>query len=235
MQPIASFSLGNINPGNVRSEFMDSWDIAREHERQLQRTTDSPRIQLDQTYKHVHGPYLDDARNDVVNWFLNHTTSDYLVFQDSDVATYRPETYWELVQTAHEQDIKLLGGVYFNDYGGLGPVIYRWVESEDRTDLLPISLEEMTKYAEAYPGEPMQVDSMGAGFMCIHRDLLTTIGGTWETPGTLVDYFNEPTFRGVHYGEDHGFCLRACHVGHPPHVLPHMRVDHFKICILRGG
>ncbi len=233
----SSFSIANINPGVVRSEFMRSIMATVNHERTLQHTHDpqTPRVQFDQFLDRFAGPYLDDERNRCVEWFNTQTTSDYLLFVDSDTG-FRAEQPFELVTLATQLDLKLVGGVYMNAWSnfptdtqgsGTGPVAYRWEDAEDGTRFLA---KIPWKEVDACEDPTMPVDAMGTGFMAIHRDLLKLLEVRYGFP---CPWFAEPVLNGVHMGEDMTLCLRATLEGHRPQLATKILVDHYKTCMIR--
>lgn len=229
MAPSASFSVANINPGSVRVEFMRSIMGLVEHERGLQHTTDPliPRVQFDQFLDRISGPYLDDERNRCVEWFLNSTNSTHLLFIDSDIA-FTPQQAYGLIEHSLTHSHQLISGVYYNQYPeGILPVVYRWEpDDENVSHLANLTRKEL----QAHPDPTMQVDAAGAGFLAIHRDLLNLIGSTYAS---CTPWFAEVALNNVHMGEDMTFCVRAAMVGHPPHVVPSIELDHYKSCVIR--
>lgn len=233
--PIASFSVANINPGVVRSEFMLSVMALVEKERALGELNDPqvPRVRFDQFYSHFSGPYLDDHRNECSLWFLNHTDSDYLLFIDSDVA-FDPNQPYTLIQTAAEHKVSILSGVYYNSFyhlGGVRALIHRWEEDprfSNARNLIAVPAEDIEAL---YPQDkPHPIDGCGAGFMAIHRECLLDMQKVYEMP---QPFFAELCINGIHMGEDLSFCVRAAAVNHPSYVLPCIEVEHFKTCSIK--
>lgn len=230
-----SFSVANINPGTVRAEFMLSIIALIDHERTLQHTTDPqlPRVQFDQFYSHFAGPYLDDERNRCIEWYLANTTSDYLLFIDSDIS-FKPEDAFGLVELASARDIYLLSGIYYSPLrSGVGPVVYRWMTTDDGMILTALTTKDIRAGAEL--DDIMPVDATGAGFMCIDRRLIKLIGDMFSPhPGqSCTPWFAEVSLNNVHMGEDMTFCVRSTHVGHLPHVAPRIELNHYKSCVIR--
>ncbi len=235
----SSFSVANINPGLVRAEFFRAIRLLEKTEQVLQHTHDpqTPRVQLDQVYDQVSGPYLDDERNRCVEWFLNETTSDRLLFIDSDIG-FKPDDAFDLIALATVRDLWLLGGVYMNawsnfpsdtDGTGTGPVAYHWADGVNEGDP-PYFAKIPWKEVDAHPDQVMEVDAIGTGFLSIHRDLLNKVGTRYGRP---TPWFAEVSLHGVHLGEDMTFCQRAALEGHRPHLATRILVDHYKTCMIR--
>lgn len=226
-----SFSVANINPGTVRSEYMVSILALLQRERGLSETIDpqTPRVRFDQFYSHFAGPYLDDERNRCVLWFLEQTQSDYLVFIDSDIAFEAPQPY-ELVELAHRESLAVLSGLYFSGFNtGLAPLAYHWLQ--DDADAMHL-VQHTYKEVIAHDSPTMPVGATGAGFLAISRALLLDMKGSWNA---CTPWFAEIDFNGTHLGEDMTFCVRAAHAGHVPHLAPGIKVDHYKVSRIHAG
>lgn len=232
-EPLASFSIANINPGTVRSEFMLSVMAVVEQERMYQHTFDpaQPRVRFDKVYLQKSGPYLDDERNKCVQWFMTQTESDYLVFIDSDIE-FAPLDPYTLVATAAEHHVTLLTGVYYNSFfpHGLAALVHNWKHDDElnQQNLIPLSVDEMHALTPA--DKPHEVAACGAGFLAIHRDVLTDMHKTYGPP---LPWFAELVLDNIHMGEDFTFCIRAKYAGHPTYVLPSITVAHYKTCAIR--
>lgn len=224
-----SFSVANINPGVIRAEFMQSiraldakpWD-------------DHLEIHFDQFHEHTAGPYLDDERNRCVEWFLNETESDYLLFVDSDIA-FTPDQAHSLIAAAAKHSLQLVGGVYYSCFPqGVYPVVYLWQhdQSLDARNLLSIPGHLLNRQAEIVRDGIVSVDAFGTGFMAVHRDLFLSLAKKFSRP---TPYFAECVVNGVHMGEDMTFCIRAADpdIAVQPYVIPAIQVDHYKAAILR--
>ncbi len=211
--PKPSIFLGNISRGNVRVELLGS----------LYAASDAKRI--DKAYFHVHGPYLDDARNVVVKEFLK-SPCDKLLFVDSDMG-FSVEALDALVAT----DLPLVGGLYFNPYpdAPIKPVVYGWgvpTDGDPEPGFLQFNdRESIEKLDPVQPGV-FEVGAVGTGFMMIDREVLEKMEAIFDPP---TQWFFEPVINERdHLGEDLGFCLRSRSIGYPPHVCTTAKVDHYK-------
>lgn len=233
-----SFSVANINPGVIRTEFMLSMMQLIEKERALGIAhNDSERVvRFDKFYAQFSGPYLDDSRNRCVQWFYNETESDYLFFIDSDIG-FDANQVFELIRVAAEHHVTILSGVYYNQFRDeLKALIYEWGDpalngldvstldpaAQDLIPFAPIVL------AGLYPQtKPHPIDACGAGFFAVHRSVFTDMSTVYFLP---TPFFAENNLGGIHMGEDLTFCVRAKAIGHQPYVLPSIEVDHYKTC-----
>lgn len=204
-----SVALGNINAGKLSVGFVVSLLECM-----------NAKV-FDKIILKAHGPYLDDGRNHVVREFLNGTECDYLLFIDSDI-TWKPHHVASILESASPS--RVVGGVYLNPYPqGICPVVYNSVYDEE----LGLSILKPTTYDEINSSDSRLVPcgAVGTGFMCIHRDILNTIGAKFEMP---CEYFAEPVVNGVHVGEDLAFCLRAWSCGFNVYVDKGTVVNHTK-------
>lgn len=226
-----SFSIANINPGLVRAEFMASIMGLMQFEHRQGGVGD---VHFGQYYSRHAGPYLDTERNACVEWFMNQTISDYLLFVDSDIS-FDPQQAYELIAIAergepHLQRLTLLGGVYYNGLSGsISPLAYRWAHDESlgQRNLFPLpqaAIESMSTLTDHAP-----VDGMGAGFMLIHRYLLEEMRKVFDAP---TPWFAELSIDGIQMGEDFTFCCRAASIGHQPYIAPRIILPHYKVCRL---
>lgn len=179
------------------------------------------------------GPYLDDARNAVVDLFLA-ATQDIpddedvrLLYVDSDIG-FTNEDVERLIKSADAFPFDVVAGWYPNPFNSptgdtFSPVVYQW--DDDHTDLVTLTMDDM----EPPHDSVLEVASVGAGFMLVPRALLLHMRDQTTGP---IRYFCEPIINNVHFGEDHGFCLHAAHFGARVYVNPAVRVKHYKECIL---
>lgn len=235
--PLTSFSVANINPGTVRTEFMTSIMALVEKERALQHEVDSlvPRVRFDKYYSHLSGPYLDDARNNCALWFLaDEAQSEWLLYIDSDIE-FTPDQPFELIRTAHESGVTILTGVYYSDFyqhGGIRALVHEWGEHPitKLRDLIPLAPIHL---AGLYPqNKPHPMDACGFGFVAVHRSVFLDMSDHYGLP---QPFFAELCIDEVHMGEDLTFCIRSAAIDHRPYVLPSVAVVHHKHCALRPG
>jgi len=185
-----TFCVGNVNPGEVRAEFMHGMmDLAQNP------TVGECEFQGFFT-KSPSGPYLDVARNFVVERFLQ-TDADVLLFIDSDIEFSR-ESVERIVGRAHPDIVN--GGYYVSAFPGKGirPVAFDW---DENNVLQPIVMPD--------PGLKFEdVDVVGTGFMAIHRDTLQAMLPIYGYPSP---WFAEEVMHGSAMGEDVTFCQRVIH------------------------
>jgi len=93
---------------------------------------------------------------------------------------------------------------------------------------------------------PFPIDAAGAGFLLIHRDLITNMPNFFQftylderadPPATVTvpspsPWFDEVTYRGATLGEDMTFCMRVRALGGDVTVHPNVQLVHHKMCAI---
>jgi hypothetical protein len=204
------FCVGNIHPGVVRTEFMQSMIGLLQQPKH-----DSYGTVLAEFITKDSGPYLDVARNYVVERFLA-TDADVLLFVDSDIE-FDPEQAHRIVAEVSAV-APVVGGRYDNLYSsGMSPVAFRW-SNDDIPVMAPIgSLDDLSGL--------VSVDCVGTGFMAIHRTMLERFATLFHAPSP---WFAEEALHGAQMGEDVTFCQRAIALGYPVYLDPRVEVAHYK-------
>ncbi|HUO47992.1 MAG TPA: hypothetical protein VMU09_04080 [Acidimicrobiales bacterium] len=182
--------VGIVTPGSIRWECSWSLDAAR-----AAGCFEELRFQES-------GPYVDNARNRLVERFLD-TDCDRLLMVDSDIS-FLPADITRLA----DDDLDVVSGVYYNFFDGvLTPVL----------KLLPD-----TPAAD----EPLlEVAGTGAGFLMISRSLLEKMAPVYGQP---CPWFFEPIRDGDHMGEDMEFCARAREMGVGVYIDLRVQLGHYK-------
>lgn len=207
-----TFALGNINPGSVRFEFMQSiLGLMKDP------TSDEHGTQFVELISKVHGPYLDVGRNFVVERFLK-SDAEVLLFVDSDME-FTPEQAHRVVASVSEEQ-PIIGGLYTNWFAehGVRPVALNWNLDAEVAQMHPIDM----------PAEGdglVEVGCVGTGFMAIHRSVLDKMTETFNPP---CPWFAEVALGGSQMGEDVTFCQRAIALGSPVCVDTDLRIAHYK-------
>lgn len=196
------------------------------------------------------GPYLDDARNFVVQSALQQPDMDVMVFVDADI-DFTPADVDTLVSSVHPSHAPIVGGAYKNYSPSQDEfvVAYR-LEGQQ---ISPVDPREVTEFhaltpdelddpdyqrirdvdaglPPGYPHDLVAVDGIGTGFLAIHRNVLTHMFARYQAPTPWFAEPNMPDGQGgwIHLGEDLGFCLRARALGYPVYLNPAVRVGHTK-------
>lgn len=168
---------------------------------------------------HSASPYLDIERNTVVRDFL---ASDFqwLIFLDSDMSV-DVDTLEHLCDNPEEP---VVSGIYGTGTGeGFATVCYE-IRDGRHVNLLPDEL-----YARPRVGDRIEVDSVGAGCLALHRSILEHMeANPLDVREGICPWFIESTWKGLVLGEDHGLCERLRRMGVPILVDPRVRASHFK-------
>lgn len=167
--------------------------------------------------------YLDEARNDIVRWFLDETDCLHLLFVDSDIL-FRGQDMMQLeadlVNETEEDGTPLfcVSGCYYNIFDGVMKPVAKLLESD--------------KLLVRQGDSPlMEVEGAGAGFLMIHRDLLERMRDEYPEP---CPWFHEPIIDRAHFTEDLGFCLRVRELGYSVYLDLRVQLSHFKTVRLTG-
>lgn len=163
-------------------------------------------------------------RNEIVDIFLNKTTSDWLLMIDSD-EKIDVETFDKLISAAHHTERPVLAGLVFAAFNSVDiypepvPSIYRAVEGG------------YSAIVTFPPDEVIPVDAAGTGCLLIHRSVLEAIrdnSASSEHEAGKWCWFQDLPIDGNWFGEDLVFCNRILQTGFPIHahtgaILPHRK------------
>jgi GT2 family glycosyltransferase len=161
------------------------------------------------------GANIVNARNEIVERFLDAHDADWLWFVDTDM-TFEPDILDRMVKAAHPEKRPILGALCFSLQDGMraAPTIY--------------VLRDDGKVGRVfkYPFEKLiQVHATGTGSLLIHRSVLEAMRERWERP---YQWFQEQAVGGLPVGEDITFCIRAGAQGFPVFVDTSIRCGHEK-------
>lgn len=213
--------LGTICGGSLRVEYVQS----------MIRTATDPSTGVRKIQIEPYGPYLDDARNTLIERCLEDRDNpfEYLLFVDSDIA-WTPEHVRTIVAAAeaHRDEPAIYVGAYSSNRPEGQFVVAGNFEPGTR-NVRCFTLEEFYEI-HTETGEGMvRIDGAGAGFMLIPRIIIDTLLALYGPP---IPWFCEPVIDGVHHGEDYGFCLRAADHGFPTYLVPSITLLHNKTVAL---
>lgn len=215
--------LSNLNPGNVRIEFLASlinlfiWDL--NHDRNLAEITPQGA-----------GPNLGIYRNSAVDHFLT-TDNEWMFFVDSDIEL-PPDALDKLLAVASPDEYPVVSGVYVMMLDeGMRPSLFDRIETEVEVDGQMVKKLDMVPRTDLPTDNPItEVDGTGAGCLLIHRSILEAMLSVYGRP---VPWFGEMVFDGVVHGEDFTFCIRVRQMGFPIIVNTDVQCGHVKSTMLR--
>lgn len=172
----------------------------------------------------IESSLLVNARNAVVQQFLNISSSPWLWFVDSDMVfdVGHPMKLWE---TASEYDVKMVSGLAFIFKDGNQPVPSIFYPGEESNPgAIRLALNKL-------PTEPMKVEATGFASVLIHRDVFEAMQPARHEMYRWFDLLDITTNDGI-AGEDVSFFLRAKEFGFDLMVNPDAETGHIKTIML---
>ena len=222
--------LGWVCPGTVSSRFMDSVlrsVFAGIGEVQLGNREDY----VVAGYRFIEsGPRIAAARNNLVRGFLEspaYENVEWLLMLDADMIfdeSLLPALFQDVRDTDGSLKRPIVGGLCFG--GGrerVFPTMYEIVDPKENNGDAVRVIEEWSE------GAAVEVDATGAACLLVHRSVYETM---LERHGEPVPWFAESIYKGVEFGEDWTFCLRARVMGYPIIVNTNAKVGHQKPIVL---
>jgi hypothetical protein len=165
------------------------------------------------------GTLVHHARDEIVREFLK-TDATWLFMIDDD-QTFSGEEVYHLLETAETHDMQVLSGFTCGvTMGGIAiPTAHVRMGENEQGEMtwggvVPTQPTPETK--------PLPVDSVGTGFLLIHRDVLVAMQK--EFVESEMPWFE---FIGRR-GEDNVFCERLESIGVVPYLVPQSRIGHAK-------
>jgi hypothetical protein len=176
------------------------------------------------------GHYLDDARNQCVDQFLNGGNEDVLLYIDDDQASFNLPLVRKLLDTMDDTH-RIVCGWYLSTLpSGVGPVVFDWGPHPTfKEHFNPLSVDDI-KNRERDGNGLIEVAAAGTGFMALRRDLITDLRKEFPLP---TSPFAEAVINGVHCGEDLTICARVRSMGEKVYVHPDVHVGHVKTVELK--
>lgn len=175
---------------------------------------------------------IPDARNHVVQVFLDHTDGEWLWFVDTDMG-FAPDTVDRLVASADPVERPVMGGLCFAhrrvertglraERFGIVPTLYRLLEHGGEVGFAPV--------ADWPRDSVVEVGGTGAACLLIHRSVLEAVrvkhGDQWFATIT------HPRGLGAQgprtFSEDFSFCIRVAGLGLPVMVDTAVQTTHHK-------
>jgi hypothetical protein len=172
---------------------------------------------------------LAEARNRVVEQFLDDSAAEWLWWLDTDMG-FQPDTLERLLDAADPTDRPMVGALCFvqremvsDGMGGYrcqpAPTLYDWIGTDD-------GARGFVGRASFPVNTLVRVAGTGAACVLVHRSVFERVQA--EHGPVWYDRVANPTTGGQLMGEDLSFCLRAGAVGVPIHVHTGIRTSHLK-------
>lgn len=193
-------TIGYIHPGLVREEFAHSLLMAAVGDTQDRRVITG--------VLGVPTSILAHGRNTLCQQFLS-TDDQWLLMVDTDIIFTLADVYALL-----DADLPVLGGLYLMRHGNPQPC---W------------TVGDFTQALDIRP-EPMVVNSVGTGFLLLHREVLEKLQA--NNPDEPWPWFGHDIVKGVRAGEDISFCHRLNQIGVQVHGHGGVHVGHVGTTVL---
>lgn len=160
------------------------------------------------------GANVTNARNEIVEAFLDNTDADWLCFIDADMV-FETDVVERLVHAAHPELRPIVGALCFSLQNGTVacPTVYAMRD------------DGQVGRVFSYPRDSLVRCLTGTGCLLIHRDVLDAMRGRFAKP---YQWFREDSIGEVPVGEDLTFCIRAESLGFAVHVDTSVKVGHEK-------
>lgn len=242
--PRVSVCASTLSAGEIKHLTFSSWnDIVKYDLIGSGKNDGCQHLVTGGTIELLSGPRVAEARSQIIDAFLKLDDSvQWLLMIDSDM-TFEGDALCQLLGHAYggrikenpnNPDIHVIGGLCFA--GG-------------RTRMFPTIYEAETRVAHDgseqvvpnpvldYPRNKLvKVLATGAAFLLVHRDVLKRMrqpfpNGYGTTPSgepNPYPWFVEGTGKGVQFGEDIAFCMRANALGYEVYVHTGVKIGHLK-------
>ena len=244
--PEVNVVISTLNAGEVKHGTFSSWNdltrydvIGEDHNGGCQHVLRGGTIEL------LTGPRVAEGRSQIVEAFLSneaYNNAEWLLMIDSDM-TFEPDILCQLLGHAYGGDVKaktsepdcpVIGALCFA--GGrsrMYPTLYKgetrtaW---DGSTQVVP---EPITDYPR---NQLVKVMGTGAAFLLVHRKVLQHMrmphpdgfGTDAHGQPNPHPWFVEGLSKGVQFGEDIAFCMRANAIGYGVFVHTGVQTGHLK-------
>lgn len=188
-------AIGYPHPGVVQHCFMDSYINFREYDRTHSNILGAVIRQQ--------GMYIAGQRNRIVKDFLEKTSLPWLLCMDSD-HTYAPEVPYLLIQSAEENNARVMSALYFGIMAGDASPMWWNVTPQGDFHTVQTIVEGV-----------QEIQGFGMGMVLIHRSVFEEMAprysdDTWKWFGHDMTVFHGEQAR---FGEDLCFCNRLRDMG----------------------
>lgn len=246
LHPAVNVTISTLNAGEVKHGTFSSWNdlnrydiIGEDHKGGCQHVLRGGTIEL------LTGPRVAEGRSQIVDAFLtteNYKDSNWLLMIDSDM-TFEADILCQLLGHAYNGNKKadannpecfVIGALCFA--GGrsrMYPTLYRGatrIAFDGSEQIVPEPIED-------YPrNELVKVMGTGAAFLLVHRKVLMHMklphpdgfGTDMHGQPNPHPWFVEGLSKGVQFGEDIAFCMRANALGYGVYVHTGVQTGHLK-------
>jgi hypothetical protein len=244
--PAVSVAISTLSAGLIKHQTFSAWNsLIRYDAVHDDGTLGCRHVANGGSIELLTGPRVAEGRSQIVDTFLTdpiYKNVDWLFMIDSDM-TFEQDSLCQLLGHAYsgnrkakarKPDCYIIGGLCFA--GGrsqMYPTIYAGAIRKAFDGLDQVVPEPVKEYPR---NSLIKVLATGAAFMLVHRQVLQHMAKPFPD-GFSTDahgqpnphpWFVEGLSKGVQFGEDIAFCMRASSLGYPTYVHTGVRTGHIK-------
>lgn len=164
-------------------------------------------VAMDSSDRHLYGGYIAMSggyiaaqRDNLVGYFLDKTSSEWLLMLDWDI-TYSPDSVYALLDAADPVEKPIISGCYVTFFGGGNLLRPCWMQGDPPVPVDGVNL-----------GEVEEMSVVGMGFTLMHRGVLEAMRERYIADP--LRWFGHDIIGNDRVGEDVTFCSRARRMGY---------------------
>ena len=160
-----------------------------------------------------------DARNNLAKQAIKENY-DYMLWLDSDM-DFQPDFMQRLFQDMEENNLDIVGGLYFARRAPTNPIVYEKVgywHSEEGNEVTPMAVP----YREYPKDQLFECEGIGFGGVLVKVDLLKRVQDKFGLPFSPI----------LGFGEDLSFCARARDIGAKIYCDSRLKMGHVGLGVV---
>jgi hypothetical protein len=244
--PAVSVAISTLSAGSIKHQTFSCWNSLIRYD--MVQDTGNPgcrHIINGGSIELLTGPRVAEGRSQIVDTFLKdpiYKNVDWLLMIDSDM-TFEKDALCQLLGHAYDGDRKakprkpkcyIIGGLCF---AGGRSKMYPTIYGGATRTAFDGSEQVVPEPVKDYPRNSLiKAMATGAAFILIHKQVLQHMAKPYPD-GFSTDVYGQPNphpwfveglSKGVQFGEDIAFCMRANSLGYPTYVHTGIRTGHIK-------
>ena len=160
-----------------------------------------------------------DARNNLAKQAIKEGY-DYMMWFDSDM-DFQPDFMQKLFQDMEENNLDIVGGLYFTRRAPTNPIVYEKVgywHSDENNEVTPMAVP----YREYPKDQLFECEGIGFGGVLVKVDLLKRVQDKFGLPFSPI----------LGFGEDLSFCARARDLGAKIYCDSRLKMGHVGLGVV---